>query len=149
MMTMKSSAIAGALVAQLMYVAMELPTYQAAWGWSMPVPTNAKFTCTEGAAISATSAFACTVTPVAGYTCDTTSTKVVCSDSTQGFTDSVPSDATIKCLNVGHKPGKTDNDDTSTLSWKPVPACTDPSASGAQRNAGFATAATFAWATLV
>jgi len=137
-MNFKSSAFAGALIAQVMHLAIKLPTYHAAWGWDLAVPKDMSFSCTEGAKVGVDSkpaAFACTVTADAGYTCDVKTTSVWCRDSQSNFTDSVPSSGTNMCKTTGHKPGKVDNDNTSTVYWKPVPKCTKPATPSATSGA--------------
>jgi len=145
----KSSAFAGALVAQVMYLAFELPTYQAMWGWQLTVPKDAGFSCEEGAVIGGKgkdAKFDCTVKADTGYKCDITKTSVVCTDekAKNPFKNEVPSE--VKCLNLGHQcdnPKDTvettcvkvkdgmENDDTSTLSWMEVPSCKKDGGSGA------------------
>jgi len=59
-------------VVQVVYLALELPTYQAAWGWELSVPTDKGFTCKEGTKIGGAKGakFDCTVTPDSGYSCE-------------------------------------------------------------------------------
>jgi len=113
------------------------------------VPSDMSFSCTEGAKIThtATNASKCTVTADKGYTCDTKETKLVCSDSKAtefnrpNFVNQVPDK--VLCVTVGHKVGQADNDNSSTLSWMPVPKCTSTAATTAATVSGAPSTALF------
>lgn len=163
---------------------VDFPFSQAAWGWTMTVPSGAGFTCAEavdgavgcpdpthgttspnpmginndppaGACEAGqktpcclNSSFVCTVQAAANYTCDKTTTKIVCTSQNQSaswswtngmsgltvgpWTNELPTLPT-QCINVGWGTQQPINAD---LSWHDPPTCTStlPSASVSASN---------------
>jgi len=143
--------VAGVLVAHF-YSDGFFPVSQAAWGWTMDVPSSADFTCEEGTTIGCPdptqgtnkygenitdttkceageatpccldSVFTCTVKPKTGKSCDVTSTMIQCAKSATP-TDKAQPDQ-MMCINLGG--GNYTKD--SNLTWSTVPTCTDTTA---------------------
>jgi len=129
------SAVLGAIGFQLLHFALETPQMQAAWGWTMEVPSDLGFTCAEGSTIGGAMGapdekFICTVKPDSGKECDVSTTNVVCqktADPDYIFVPTKFAHPTIQpapCINVGHNPGP-NNDNDSVIRWTVVPNCTD------------------------
>mmetsp|Transcript_28742 Transcript_28742/g.35216 ORF Transcript_28742/g.35216 Transcript_28742/m.35216 type:complete len:151 (-) Transcript_28742:260-712(-) len=128
------AAAAGAVAFQAIAGLFASPA-RAAWGWQLTVPDDAGYTCSEGTTIGCASFqgctaanFTCTVVPDTGLTCDVTSTDVVCSlpDGAQNF---VPVSSDPMCVNVESHA----NYNNATLSWNPVPTCTNSTSSNTCR----------------
>lgn len=132
----------------------QLPASNAAWGWTMAIPSSADFSCEEGATIGCPdpthgtgemgkaitdatkceagestpccldSDFTCTVKPKAGKSCDVSTTMIKCSKQATPTDYSQP-DKPIQCINMG-VPGVFTVD--SNLTWSTVPTCTDANA---------------------
>eukprot|EP00929_Paragymnodinium_shiwhaense_P111537 TRINITY_DN796_c0_g3_i1.p1 TRINITY_DN796_c0_g3~~TRINITY_DN796_c0_g3_i1.p1 ORF type:complete len:163 (+),score=29.71 TRINITY_DN796_c0_g3_i1:77-565(+) len=133
-----TSAAAGAVIMNSMYMLSEVPTARSAWGWQMSAPADAHFTCAEGqigcpsmppvcnASVPGgccASNFTCTVTPKSGKTCDVTTIDLKCSKN--GGAASQPN--VIACINLGYGNISVD----SNLSWSATPVCTDAPATAA------------------
>ena len=127
-MTMKIVAAAvGAAAFQALAGLFASPA-RAAWGWTMTVPMDLGFSCSEGETIGCASGgpscmdsnFTCTVVPDTGMSCDVTSTDVVCSilDGAQNF---VPDSGSPMCAQME----SSSHYNNASLSWNPVPVCSN------------------------
>jgi len=133
-----ASAVLGALGFQLLHFALEAPRSQAAWGWTLDVPSGLGFTCDEGSSIgggagTSASGFDCTVAPADGMECDVSTASVVCFQTAtpeDTFVPTLVSSQGDPCLNVGHTPDAAENDDNSELMWSTVPTCTEVGTEG-------------------
>eukprot|EP00928_Gymnodinium_smaydae_P003874 TRINITY_DN1136_c0_g1_i4.p2 TRINITY_DN1136_c0_g1~~TRINITY_DN1136_c0_g1_i4.p2 ORF type:complete len:190 (-),score=47.91 TRINITY_DN1136_c0_g1_i4:290-790(-) len=123
------SAIVGAAVFQGLYMLQEVPTSFAAWTWTMQVPADKGFNCSEGGTIGGgpKDNFNCTVVPDSGKECDVTDIHVLCYKTKNPDVTFHPPNTNkdTLCLNVGHKAGQADNDNDSMLMWSAVPSCKD------------------------
>ena len=144
-MTMKMIAAAAGAAAFQGLAGLFASLARAAWGWQMTVPTDAGFTCSEGTTIGCAmggptcmdSNFTCTVTADTGKTCDVMTTNVVRSiaDGAQNF---VPDSTNPMCAQMAG-----DHYNNASLSWNPVPMCTNGTQStsdSSMKMVGFAAA---------
>ena len=120
------AAAAGAVAFQAIAGLFASPA-RAAWGWHLSVPAGLGFSCSEGTSIGCDGPcpdenFTCTVVPDTGFTCDVSSTNVVCSIPAES-SSFVPDSANPMCINVESFPTY----NNATLSWSPVPSCTNSS----------------------
>jgi len=156
-----SCALLGAGLFHAVHLLLNLPAYNAAWGWTMEVPSSADFTCEEGTKIGCPdathgtskmgvnitdptkceageatpccldSAFTCTVKAKAGKSCDVTSTMIRCAKTAAPDTKAQPDK--MMCINLGAGDAMPKDSD---LSWSTVPTCSATTAAPATTTAG-------------
>ena len=137
-----SKAVAAGVGALAIQIFSSLAPSRAAWGWTMDVPTNAGFTCEQGATIGAAAGstaanFTCTVVPDSGMSCDVSTIYLQCSDADGGPQNFVPVEGT--CINSETVAAK-NNETPDTLSWSQVPTCSTSGASTSSTMMGCALA---------